>query len=107
MMTLQQIQIEEVDEAAGTAVIVVDGELDYSIYTAFKKSVNDLVARGITHVKYDLSRLSYIQSLGLGIIMWSYVELDSRGGSVSIEGANDQIKKLFTAAQLDTLVEIL
>ena len=107
MMTLQQIQIEEVDEANGTAVIIVDGELDYSVYTVFKKSVNDLVAKGILNVKYDLSRLSYIQSLGLGIIMWSYVELDSRGGSVSIAGANEQIKKIFTAAQLDTLVEIL
>ena len=51
----------------------------YSLRTLARlKSVNDLVAKGVTHVKYDLSNLNYIQSLGLGIIMWSYVELDSQ-----------------------------
>jgi len=101
-----QVQVEDVDEATGTATIALDGDLDYSIYTSFKKTINGLVNRGILQITYDLSKLTYIQSLGLGIIMWSYVELDSRGGKVTIIGANEQIKKVFFAAQLDTLVTI-
>ncbi|MCG3195948.1 MAG: STAS domain-containing protein [Candidatus Omnitrophica bacterium] len=101
-----QFEVKDINTNAGTAVIVLDGELDYSIYTAFKRAINDLIAKGVTKITYDLSKLTYIQSLGLGIIMWSYVELDSRGGKVSISGANDRIKQVFVAAQLDTLVTI-
>lgn len=105
-MDLQQIQIVDVDEGNGTAVIEVEGDLDYSVYSGFKKAVNGLIERGIVNLTYDLSKLSYIQSLGLGIIMWSYVEVDSRGGKITIHGANEKIKKLFTSAQLDTLVTL-
>jgi anti-anti-sigma factor len=106
MVTLEQVQVKEVDMENGCAVIEIEGDLDYSVYSSFKRTINDLIGKGIKKVTYDLSKLSYIQSLGLGIIMWSYVELDSRGGEVIILGANDKIKKLFTAAQLDTLVTL-
>jgi len=106
MDSLSQIQVRDVDEDNGVAVIEVEGDLDYSIYSGFKKTINSLVKRGVLKITYDLSKLAYIQSLGLGIIMWSYVELNSRGGEIIIEGANDKIKKLFQAAQLDTLVTI-
>lgn len=106
MTGIGQFEVKEINTVAGTATIVLDGELDYSIYTAFKRAINDLIAKDVTKITYDLSKLTYIQSLGLGIIMWSYVELDSRGGQVSILGANDRIKQVFVAAQLDTLVAI-
>jgi anti-sigma B factor antagonist len=102
-----QFEVSDVDISAGKAVIVLEGELDYSIYTTFKKSINDLITRGVREVTYDLSKLTYIQSLGLGIIMWSYVELDSRGGKVIISGANEKIRQVFIAAQLDTLVALV
>jgi len=101
-----QFEVKDVKELEGTATIGLTGDLDYSIYTAFKRAIKDLVAQGINNITYDLTALSYIQSLGLGIIMWSYVELETRGGAVSINGANDKIKAVFTAAQLDTLVEL-
>lgn len=101
-----QFKVRDVDSTQGTAVIELDGDLDYSVYTSFKKAIADLVNHGVSNITYDLSRLTYIQSLGLGIIMWSYVELESRGGKITIAGANDKIKQVFTAAQLDTLVKI-
>jgi anti-sigma B factor antagonist len=101
-----QFEVKEIDLAKGSAIIVLEGELDYSIYTTFKRGINDLIEKGVRQVTYDLSKLTYIQSLGLGIIMWSYVELDSRGGKVAISGANEKIKQVFAAAQLDTLVTI-
>lgn len=101
-----QFEVKEIDLAKGSAIIVLEGELDYSIYTTFKRGINDLIEKGVRQVTYDLSKLTYIQSLGLGIIMWSYVELDSRGGRVAISGANEKIKQVFSAAQLDTLVAI-
>ena len=106
-MSTGQFEVRDIDLEAQSAIVKLNGDLDYSIYTAFKKAINDLVNRGIRHIIYDLSSLTYIQSLGLGIIMWSYVELDSRGGKVSIKGANDNIRKVFVAAQLDTLVAII
>lgn len=106
MTTDGRFEIKDVDKTAGSATIVLEGELDYSIYTSFKKAINELISLGVRDVTYDLSKMTYIQSLGLGIIMWSYVELDSRGGKVSIEGTNDRIRQVFTACQLDTLVGI-
>ncbi len=101
-----QFNIRDVDRDTASAVIELDGDLDYSIYTAFKKAISDLLAQGICNITYDLSKLTYIQSLGLGIIMWSYVELESRGGKISIAGANDKIKQVFVATQLDNLVTL-
>ncbi len=101
-----QFTVRDVDPDTSSAVIELDGDLDYSIYTAFKKAISDLLAEGICNITYDLSKLTHIQSLGLGIIMWSYVELESRNGKITIAGANEKIKQVFVATQLDNLVNL-
>ncbi len=101
-----QFIVRDVDADTASAVIELDGDLDYPIYTTFKKAITDLLAQGICNITYDLSKLTYIQSLGLGIIMWSYVELESRGGKITIAGANEKIKQVFVATQLDNLVNL-
>ena len=102
-----QFTVVETDEEKGTAVISLEGDLDYSIYTGFKRAIHDLVEKGMVNITYDVSKMTAIPSLGLGIIMWSHVELQNRGGKITILGANDQIKRVFTATQLDTLVTVL
>jgi anti-anti-sigma factor len=106
MMDFQQFQIVDVDEGNGAAVIEVEVDLDYLVYSGFKEAVNDLIERGIVNLTYDLSNRSYIQSLALGIIMWSYVEVVGRGGKITIHGASERIKEVFTSVQLDTLVTL-
>lgn len=101
-----QFTVRDVNRATASAVVELDGDLDYSIYTAFKKAISELLAEGIYNITYDLSKLTYIQSLGLGIIMWSYVELEGRGGKITIQGANEKIKQVFIATQLDNLVTL-
>lgn len=103
-MSEKQIEVVSSDPKAGSATIRLKEGIDYSVYTPFKQTIGELAGQGICHITYDLSEMTFIQSLVLGIIMWSYVEMNGQGGTVSIIGANQNIRRVFEIAQLDTLV---
>ena len=57
------------------------------------------------HLIFDFSKISFMDSSGIGLIMGRYKKLQENG-SISIAGANDSIQRIILISGLHKLVHI-
>ena len=87
--------------------VMTDGDFDLKICPELKALLaEDLKQDRITHVCFDLSRTSFIDSSGLGLILWAYKETAPYGGKVSVINLTESAEKLFDIAGLDQLLHL-
>ena len=65
--------------------------------------VTDFIERYEVTLTLDLEELSYISSMGLGILVKNYHRLNSMGYKVILKNLNEHIKDVFKYTRLDQL----
>ncbi|MCG8504888.1 MAG: STAS domain-containing protein [Sphingomonadales bacterium] len=86
-------------------VRIVD-RLTFADHEEFRKVLKRISEGGFKSIVFDLQNLEFIDSAGLGMFLLAKDEADSRGQSVTLKGANGNIKKMLNVAQFDTLFKI-
>jgi anti-sigma B factor antagonist len=92
------ISSREVDEY--TCVVTVEGELDLASAPALKWALIDLLAKGYDHYVIDLSGLTHMDSMGLGVLVGFRKRIEE-DGRLAIAGMPAQLSKLLGAIGLD------
>jgi len=92
------------DTAAGAAVI--EGEVDFTNSLEVRQWLRDYCEQTQGEVKLDLSKLSYIDSSGLAILIETRKFLKNNNRSVVIVAVSGQVQKLFTLTQIGELFGI-
>ena len=88
-----------------TLIAELVGELDH--HSA--KEVKDMVEQGIKsggvrHLVFDFSRLSFMDSSGIGVVVGRFKLISSLGGQVAICGANRTVDRLLTMSGIKKLI---
>ena len=65
--------------------------------------VTDFIQKYEVTLTLDLEELSYISSMGLGILVKNYHRLNSMGHKVILKNLNEHIKDVFKYTRLDQL----
>ncbi|MDF1791052.1 MAG: STAS domain-containing protein [Thalassobaculaceae bacterium] len=89
-----------IDRADDHAVIVFGGDLDSAEVQEARADVEALIVEGRSLV-FDLSRVEFIDSSGIGLIVHAFRALSAKRAKVAICGASDQPLELLKATQLD------
>ena len=86
--------------------IALDGEID--IYSApdFKKKLYEAIADGRRDVVLDCSGLSYIDSMGLGILVGALKRVKEQGHNIAIKKPVSNVRKLLRITGLDKVFVI-
>ncbi len=61
----------------------------------------------VPHLVVDLSRVTFMDSTGLGTLVAALNQATARGGTLSVAGASARIAHLLHITQLDTVVTLL
>jgi anti-sigma B factor antagonist len=94
------------EDDLGAVTVVLTGELDMA--TAPRVDHQLRRAEGeARHVILDLRRLEFIDSSGLHLIMAAQTRIREAGGRLSILRAQPHVHRIFQAARLDKLLEIV
>ena len=64
------------------AVLAVTGELDLASAPRLRAAVGDLMGQGIRHLEVDLEGCTFIDSSGMGALLWAQHRLHSAGGDL-------------------------
>lgn len=87
--------------------IFTDGDFDLKICPELRALLEeDLQRDRITHIRFDLRNTTFIDSSGLGLMLWAYKETAPYGGKVSVVNVNASAEKLFEIAGLSHLFNI-
>lgn len=92
--------------AAGVAILEIDGQLIVGNRQELKSLVQDGLDRGERKFLIDCSRTGYIDSSGLGALVTLSKKVREANGDLRIAGLNEDLRALFELTKLDTLFHI-
>jgi len=68
--------------------------------------VDKLIEKGISKAIFDLTKVTRIDSAGLGIIVMSCGKLKKAGGNLRLVGVQERVRDVFTMTQVDKVVSM-
>lgn len=90
---MKQLDIT-VEQKEDVAVLVAGGMMDIDEVQKFERHLLRLLKDEQIKVVLDLSRLTYISSAGLGLIIGYIRELRRKGGDIKIGGMSERVQDI-------------
>jgi stage II sporulation protein AA (anti-sigma F factor antagonist) len=92
----------------GTLTCYLSGDIDHHNAKFFREGLDELIdeCHGIRLLIVDFSKVSFMDSSGVGIILGRYKKLKELGANLNVSNANPYIKRIFTLCAIDKLVGI-
>jgi anti-sigma B factor antagonist len=90
-----------------TAVVTFSGPM--SLGTSLKladSQVRTALDEGVTRVVFDMSDVDYIDSAGLGLLVYMYGALNQKNGRLRLCGVCERIMSLFKVTKVDTFLDV-
>mgnify|MGYP001411104590 CR=1 FL=1 len=94
----------------GQALIAtLQGELDLHTSPQFKAEITSKMEAhpDVKYLIFDVRKMSFIDSSGLGVILGRYKDVQSRGGKLYFVQANPQIKRVLQLSGLHKISEFV
>ncbi|NLM50755.1 MAG: anti-sigma F factor antagonist [Clostridiaceae bacterium] len=90
-----------------TLVVTLKGELD-AHYAGFvrEKIDNEILNSKVKNLIFDFSRLEFMDSSGIGVIIGRYKSIKAVGGKVIIVKPNRQIKRIIDISGIQKLIPV-
>ena len=83
----------------------VAGEIDHHSADYIRRCLERVIKRtGAVNIALDFSRVSFMDSSGIGMIIGRYKTVSALGGAIIIFDASEQIKRLMEMSGLNSLV---
>ncbi len=87
------------------SVIELDGRLDTNTSLDYEKFVETLDSE-VNNLVLDLTKLTYITSAGLRVILKTHKEISKRNGSFEIANCNDMVMEVFNMTGFSDVLNI-
>jgi len=89
------------------AVVTLQGAL--TLGTSLKiadSQIQAAIADGVTRMVLDLAGVNYVDSAGLGLIVYAYGVLNEKQGVLRICGVTSQVQSLLRLTRTDTFLSV-
>jgi anti-sigma B factor antagonist len=90
------VKVEE--RAPGYYTVYLDGKLDTETYSICENIIGPLLEEPVDGLLLDMSKLSYISSMGIRVIFKVRKVIETAGGSVMMANLQPQIAKVIEIA---------
>ena len=96
----------DVKDQANLTVVEASGDLDILTAEQLRARVIPLVKEGRRLFLLDLSKVNYMDSSGLGVVLRLWELCQSAGGYLALCGVGVRIRRVFQVTQVDTMVPL-
>lgn len=101
-----KFEVEELDVNGHTRVLDACGEIHVSTAPRFSDRLNAAIAEGKTALVLDLTRVEFIDSTGLSVLLNGLRRITRRHGAMALVCTNPTVLRLFEITRLDSTFEI-
>ena len=102
---LFNVTVGEVDHT--TVVLELAGELDIYTGPLLGTAVEKATGNGYRRMVLDLTRLGFLDSTGLGLMVDAQRRMHAKQGTVSVVCASDNVLQVFKLTGLDSVLSIV
>ncbi len=97
----------QVEITGRTLVAHIDGELDQHSAGSVRRELDRCLRRtGVVNLVLDFSRLQFMDSSGIGVIIGRYKLVKSLGGDVAVVSASASMDRIITASGLKRIMTV-
>lgn len=97
-----QVQLEQKEKALLVHLI---GELDHHYATEIRERIDsEIISSNAEKLIFDFSKVSFMDSSGIGVVMGRYKLMQARGGCVILAAVNPKIEKLMSVSGLRKII---
>lgn len=90
-----------------TMIVRLSGELDQHYAVGLRTAIDTQVThRGIHKIVFDFSKVGFMDSSGIGVIMGRYRLMQSVGGKVCAFGISPRVDKLIEMSGIKRIINI-
>lgn len=87
-------------------VAEIEGELTFTDHSSFKQLVSTLFEGNVSPIVLDLSKLEFIDSAGLGMLLLVRDEVNKSAKKLILRGPRGQVKRMFAVTKFETLFAV-
>lgn len=96
-------RIDEDHPRPGTAVLTLEGDADLHSANELNARLGAAIDSGAVLLVVDLSRVTFIDSMALGVLLEAMKLLRARGGALRIVGPRPDVRRIFEITLLDRI----
>lgn len=86
-------------------LVYLNGEIDHCCAETLRRDIEDLLRdQKIIKLTLDFSRVSFMDSSGVGMLIGRYKTMAARHGSINAQGLRPPVRKLFHMAGLHRII---
>jgi anti-sigma B factor antagonist len=100
------LKVETRSPREGVALLALEGEVDVYTSPRLKQEMVDLLNRGTVNLIVDLSRVEYLDSTGLGVLIGGLKRARERSGDLRLVCDNVRILRIFEITGLTKIFDI-
>jgi len=87
-------------------ILPLEGEIDLHVSPQISASLAAMIAKKPPQVVVDLSKVSYIDSSGLAVLIEAMQNVGAYGGKFALSGLQEGVRPIFEIARLDQVFRI-
>ena len=103
---MTQELVVEVRQQGAFTVIDVSGEIDIDTAPELREVLLEVTDAGADRLVFDLSRVTFVDSVGLGVLVLARKKMLLRQGSVGIVAPTRRVVAIFKISGLDKLFRL-
>lgn len=93
-------------EKDGITVLAPEGELNLHTNASLRSAFDALYDKGVRKMVIDFDKVTYIDSVGLALMIEMLQRLGQNNGTLALANMGDKVKYLFEVAKIDMMLSI-
>lgn len=93
-------------EYSDTLKVFIEGEIDTYTAPKLRDKLDSIEVKPEGLIELDLSKVTYMDSTGLGVFVALYKNVTRENGNLKLVGLTAKIKRLFTITGLSELMNV-
>lgn len=98
-----RIQLEEIEHRI---ILRIDGRLDAASAPLLERKINSLIDEGHYHLILDFSRVDYLSSAGMRVLLSATKKLHAKKGNFILFGVAEDVGDIIRMAGFDKILRI-
>lgn len=87
-------------------ILYLEEELDHHYAAKIVEETNQIIEKyPVKHILFDFSKVHFMDSSGIGMLMGRYKMVGYTGGSVGVTGVSDHVERIFRLSGLYKLIQ--
>ena len=87
-------------------VMPLEGDIDLHVSPVVAEALNAMIKKKPERIVIDLSRVTYIDSAGIAVLILAMQEVEAYGGKFFLSGLRETVRSIFETSPLDRTFRI-